>query len=614
MIILAKRSSPELIPCNNEKNNKYKHMKKIISVCVLLYAINANAQDIRLNQLGFYTYAPKIAIVVNNDKATDFHVVSAKNDDTVFSGKLSDLQTSNNSSLQTKTADFSAFQQMGLFYIAVKGASNSYVFTIGKNVNYSAAAAALKSYYYIRASMPLEKKYAGSWARAEGHPDTVVYIHPSAASAERPAGTVISSPGGWYDAGDYNKYIVNSGISTATLFSAYEDFVDYFDTLQINIPESGNGIPDILNEAVYNLRWMLSMQDPNDGGVYHKCTTPVFDPFEMPNQDTMLRYVVQKSTAAALDLAAVAAQASRIVKKYTSLQSLSDSCLHAAIAAWNWAKKNPNVLYNQRKMNEQFQPQILTGAYGDWNLTDEFFWAACELYTTTTNEDYYHEIRSYLDSIHYRLTLPSWSDVRTLGAYTLIRGTKYQDSGFIASEKGLSRIRLLLQDSLVKMADNYVNSISSNAFKTVMGGQRKDFIWGSNANAANQAALLINVYLLTHQKNYIDAALSNLDYILGRNATGYCFVTGIGAKHTMHPHHRPSVADGIVEPVPGLMAGGPNSGRQDGCHYDYFEPETCYTDIDCSYASNETAINWNAPLVYIANAIEALQKKVEYEQ
>ena len=123
---------------------------------------------------------------------------------------------------------------------------------------------------------------------------------------------------------------------------------------------------------------------------------------------------------------------------------------------------------------------------------------------------------------------------------------------------------------------------------------------------------MVQAYLQTKDKKYLDAALSNLDYLLGRNATGYSFLTGIGSHSTMHPHHRPSVADGITEPVPGLLAGGPNPGRQDKCTYYYFEPETAYVDSDCAYASNEIAINWNAPFVYLANAIEALQSKVSY--
>ena len=161
------------------------------------------------------------------------------------------------------------------------------------------------------------------------------------------------------------------------------------------------------------------------------------------------------------------------------------------------------------------------------------------------------------------------------------------------------------------MADELLKGSDKNAFLTVMGGRKSDFIWGSNANAANQGILLLQVYRITKDQKYLLAAVGNLDYLLGRNATGFCFVTGIGTKSTRHPHHRPSVADGIDDPEPGFLAGGPNPGEQDHCHYDAHEPETAYADIDCAYASNEIAINWNAPLVYLANAAEALQSNIE---
>jgi endoglucanase len=147
-----------------------------------------------------------------------------------------------------------------------------------------------------------------------------------------------------------------------------------------------------------------------------------------------------------------------------------------------------------------------------------------------------------------------------------------------------------------------------------MGLSKQDFNWGSNGNAANQGILLLYAYHLTGNAAYVNAALSNLDYILGRNATGYCFVTGLGSRRVMHPHHRPSVADGVVEPVPGLLSGGPNYGMQDandGCSYLETDPEVAFVDHDCSYASNEIAINWNAPLVYLSNAMEALQSSIK---
>lgn len=567
-----------------------------IIVC-LINQIQAQQLDshIRVNQLGFYPNAPKIAVTINDSVDNNFYVVNSIKHDTVYNGKLSNIHHSNNSSLTTRIADFSSFNKTGI-YIVVAGNKQSYPFSIEKNVLHTVAVASLKGFYFQRMSMPLEEKYAGKWARAEGHPDTVVYIHSSAATTQRPEGTIIKSPGGWYDAGDYNKYVVNSGISVATLLSAYEDYPDYFKTLKTNIPENNDGVPDILNEALYNIRWMLTMQDPNDGGVYHKCTNAKFDAMIMPDKATEKRYVVQKSTAATLDFAAVCAQASRIFSKYKKqFPGLADSCLKAAIKAHQWAEMNTRVYYFQFKMNKQFQPAVVTGDYGDGNVTDEFFWAACELYATTYNENYWRVI----DSINqHKMSLPSWSNVYTLGMYTLLR---LHPAKHLMDIEGMSNL-------VVAFADSITNNINTSAFETVIGGSKRDFNWGSNSDAANQSIVLLNAYHITKNKKYLDAALTNLDYILGRNATGYCFVTGIGTKSTMHPHHRPSVADGIDEPVPGLMAGGPNPGRQDGCKYEFTEPETAYVDSDCAYASNEIAINWNAPLVYISNAIEALQK------
>ena len=196
--------------------------------------------------------------------------------------------------------------------------------------------------------------------------------------------------------------------------------------------------------------------------------------------------------------------------------------------------------------------------------------------------------------------LPSWSETGLLGFYSLQRHNE---------DQSLKVERDSIQNRLIRMADKYILASGQNAFLTVMGGRKTDFNWGSNSNAANQGILLVKVYFITNNQRYLDAALGNLEYICGRNATGYCFITGIGSFSPMHPHHRPSVADGITDPIPGLLAGGPNPGEQDHCHYDFHEPETAYVDSDCAYASNEIAINWNAPLVYLANAMEALENQ-----
>jgi hypothetical protein len=554
---------------------------------------------IALNQVGFYPQAPKIAVVTGSATSDKFYVISANepanHPDTVFHGPLGPLTQSANSGLTTRLADFTNLQQQGIYKIAVPGVADSYPFRIAPHVLTPVAKAALKGYYYQRSAMPLSPQYAGEWSRPAGHPDTSVVVHPSAATAQRPSGTVISTPGGWYDAGDYNKYVVNSGITMGTLLDAYEDFPGFFDTLHTNIPESGNGIPDILNESIYNLRWMLTMQDPSDGGVYHKCTNAAFDGMVMPGVTKAPRYVVQKGTASTLDFAAVTAQAARILDKFSNqLPGLADSCRKAALAAWHWAQQYPDSIYDQNALNKTFQPTITTGAYGDRHFGDERYWAAAELLITTGDRQFESIVQ-----VPIPLTLPSWSNVAMMGAYSLLR---HRSALPPALTPRLDSIR----QRLILLADAYLYGLPTSAFHTVMGETKSDFVWGSNSVAANQGMLLVNAWLQTKDNKYLGPALGNLDYVLGRNATGYCFVTGLGTHSTLHPHHRPSIADGVVPPVPGLMAGGPNPGQQDHQQYEYAEPETSYTDQQGAYASNEIAINWNAPLVYLAGAIEAL--------
>lgn len=562
------------------------------------------ADVIRLNQVGFYPNATKLAAVVG-DTPGKFEVMTPDLKKVVFTGTLSDTRTDAISGKTTRLADFSTFTQAGTYVIVVPGTGHSYPFVIRPDVFRSVAIGAIKGFYYQRTDIELLPKYAGQWARPAGHPDTRVLIHPSAASAGRPAGTVISSPRGWYDAGDYNKYIVNSGITMGTLLSLCEDFPDYVKALNTNIPESDNQLPDVLDEALWNLRWMLTMQDPGDGGVYHKLTNPSFDGMIMPDKATKDRYVVAKGITATLDFAAVMAQATRVLKPYSrQVPGLADSCLAAAVKAWGWAKANPTVAYNQRDMNTNFDPDVSTGGYEDRNAADEWIWAAAELYATTKDDSYYTAVNLFPDA---RTPLPNWGQVRTLGYYTLLRlGNSLTATG----KKDLP----LLKQRLTSMADSLIGGVDKQAFGTVMGKSARDFGWGSSSEAANQGIALIQAYRFTDSPNraaYLRYALGNLDYLLGRNAVGYSFLTGFGSKYPMHPHHRPSVADGIAEPVPGLLSGGTNAraAQQDKCAgYTTTVADEVYLDADCSYASNEIAINWNAPLVYLAAALEALQR------
>ncbi|MBN1757916.1 MAG: glycoside hydrolase family 9 protein [Chitinispirillaceae bacterium] len=553
------------------------------------------AVQIKLNQLGFYPEAPKRAVAVGAT-SDSFHVAKQDGGTVVYSGVLGSAATWSASGEEARIADFSELETPGSYVVQCAGCDDSYPFSISGKVHLGLAKGVVKGLYFNRCSFALTEPFAGVYARAAGHPDTAVEVHPGAASGSRPAGTKLSCPGGWYDAGDYNKYIVNSGISTYSMFAAYEAFPAFYDTLTIDLPESGNDLPDLLDEALYNLHWMLTMQDPEDGGVYHKLTTAGFAGMVMPDEATDTRYVVAKSTTATLDFAAVCAQAARIFRKFeTVLPGFADSCLAASLHAWEWARANPAVAYQNRNMTN---PAVSTGEYGDRNPADELLWAATELFIAT-KQDSFFTVAFPGGNLTGVSSIPSWPTVGTLGLYSL----------FLCKEQLATVSAEKIRNALAALADSTMKIIAENPYH--IGMRDRDFNWGSNSGAANRGMSLLLGYLAEEDTVYRAAALDMLDYLLGRNPTGYSYVTGFGSRTPMHIHHRVSEADSIEAPVPGFLAGGPNPGMQDITEcgegsYPSNLPATAYYDNVCSYASNEIAINWNTPLVFLAGGIEAL--------
>ncbi|MEX2396979.1 MAG: glycoside hydrolase family 9 protein [Balneolales bacterium] len=560
-------------------------MKKyVLTLSCILLSIQTWAQEpIKVNQLGYYPEGEKVAVVPGGATGS-FQVLDAQTNKVVYTGTLKSPQNWEHSGEEVALADFSDFSDTGSYKLMHPGAGSSYIFEIKDDVHHELAKSSIRALYYNRVSTGLESQYAGKWARMAGHPDDNVFVHASAASEERPEGYVISSPKGWYDAGDYNKYIVNSGISTYTLLAAYEHYPEYYGDLSLNIPESGNDVPDLLDEARWNIDWMLTMQDPNDGGVYHKLTTLNFEGVLMPDEAVNDRYVVMKTTSAALNFAAVMATSARTYAEYDP--EFARECLKAAEYAWQWAVKNPEQLYRQPE-------DVQTGAYGDRSVDDEFDWAAAELYISTQNDDYWNA-RDFQET---EFRTPSWSYVRPLAWISLAHHIWDLTE---AADKDLIRSQIIGHGDMLKQG------YQSSAYGISMGQSGRDFVWGSNGMAGNQSLMLIQAYRLTGDDSYMQAALSNLDYVLGRNPTGYSYVTGLGSFPPMNPHHRPSEADEAnSEPVPGFVVGGPQNGHQDNCEvYPSDYPASSFLDDWCSYSTNEVTINWNAPWIYTSGAME----------
>ena len=568
--------------------------KSFLLALLTTMTLSVSAQQtvqIRVNQVGYYPDQEKTAVVEGINQNTKI-VFKNEKGKSVLKTKPVRMAKSPWGDKERYIVDFSSLKKPGNYRMEVNGQSQA--FTVRNGALNDLSRAALKLFYLIRSGVPIEKEFAGEYARPAGHLDTHVLVHPSAATEQRPEGFVISSPYGWYDAGDYNKYIVNSAYTVAVMLLSYAENEAYYKGLDTHIPESGNGTADLLDEVMFNLKWMLTMQDPNDGGVYHKLTTPNFEGFIMPKDCQQQRYVVAKSVTATYDFAAVMAQAARIFRGNPDYAGFAAQAEQQAVKAYQWAQANPKAFYNQMALSREFKPAVNTGTYGDFNAQDEQFWAATELYLLTRDGSYLADARN---SMPKAFTTPTWGLVASLGALEWVKS---------ANEPLTQEMR----NQLKEYADKRIEKVGESSFQAPFGDSKGDFGWGCLAEQCCMPAIaLLYADKYLDKGKYMVHAMQNVDYMLGRNALGYCYVTGFGQKSPMHPHHRISEADGIEAPFPGMLVGGPNAGQQDkGAGITYLSnlPDESYLDVMDSYASNEIAINWNGALVALLGWLDAI--------
>jgi len=565
-------------------------MKKVLYVLIMCFCATCLCAQkfVRVNQIGYSSSLPKVAVAANLD-ASSYEIKDAKTNAVVYRGDIEQGKYWTLSREVIQKIDFSSFDKEGLFYIQV-GTEMSYPFLIQKEDVYRELSQGVaRAFYYWRSSIAMEAPYSlfrgVNYSRKIGHPDTLVYIHKTAASENRHVESVIRSPKGWYDAGDYNKYVVNAGITMHLMMMAYELFPEYYKKLGLNIPESDGVFPDLYHELKWEADWLLTMQDPYDGGVYHKLTTLRFSGFVQPSDDTADRYVVYKSTAATLDFAAVMAMYSRVFKEIDP--AYCEKTLAAAKYAWQWAEKHSSVLY--------YNPEdVRTGSYSDDDLSDEFFWAASELLIATGEQLYYKK----LDFIQ-KFDSPTWRKVNTLGLFSM-RLHLDELPSFVDKR--------LIDQKFKSLAQSIYNQFKFSPGRLAL----KKFEWGSNGDIAINGVVLGLAYQFYKSDDYLHAMMGNFDYLMGCNPTDYCFVTCFGSKYPKHIHDRRSFSDNIVEPIPGYLCGGANPNQVSDCgqlNYPSLSPARCYLDDDCSYSTNEIAINWNAPLVFLVAMMENAGKK-----
>ncbi|MFF9193893.1 glycoside hydrolase family 9 protein [Streptomyces sp. NPDC014779] len=560
----------------------------------------AATTGIRVNQVGYLPDGPKRATVVTTvTQALTWQLRNAAGT-VVASGSTTPHGADTPSGQSVQVADFSAYRGTGTGFVLAVDGSDSVPFDIRADLYDTLRSDSMAFFHHQRSGIAIDASLVGSaYARPAGH----LGVAPNTGDVAVPCQATVCDHtqdvrGGWYDAGDHGKYVVNGGISTWLVVNSFERAKRAgkeaaLGDSTLRVPERGNGIPDVLDEARWELDFLMRMQVPEGrpyaGMAFHKVHDAAWTGMPLrPDQDPQPRELHRPSTAATLNLAATAAQCARVFRPYDS--AYADRCLSAARRAWAAAQANP-ALYAPASDSTG------GGAYEDNRVTDEFYWAAAELYAATGEAAYRDAVTSSPWHTSADALGPygfGWADTAALGRLTLAT----VPTGLPATD--VSRVRA----SVTAAADALLARMGAQGY--AVPAPADGYFWGSNGNIADNAIVLAVAGELTGEARYRAGALEALDYLLGRNALGQSYVTGYGETSAQNQHHRfwaHQLDASLPHPPAGSLAGGANSGLQDpvaqeklaGC-----APAACYVDDIGSYSTNEVAVNWNAPLAWLA--------------
>ncbi len=636
---------------------------------------------IQTNQVGYYPGLAKIATVSvdeGDSAAKDWTVYDASGK-AVLTGKTSSYAKDEASWTTSQKIDFSALEAEGEYYIECDG-KKSTTFEVGKDIYSTLVTDAINYFYLNRSGIAIEESSVANagkndsksaLTRKAGHDPDKAYITdewvPLYTSDPVADGTYTKSidvSGGWYDAGDYGKYVVNGGVSMWTLANMYERSLFNKDASKwddgsgtvYNLPETGDGTPDILNELMWEAEFFLKMQR-DDGMVYHKMhdykwTALGVMPYAETDDEKLLavqfpnRIIKPVTYAATLNTAAALAQLSRLLEDYDSAKAAE--YLAAAEKAYKAAKteyeSNYSDIYADVEGSWDKDPMFAPldqnkggGPYGDTHVADKFYWAACGLYITTGNTDYYADVKAYDEAFEVptelyggenkgSFTSFTWGTLASLGTASLAMNqdvltdaeAKQVEEAFQAAADTYREQQAASQYGTPYKGMNYqttVTRIDGDEYFDDTFELENGYEWGSNSMVVNNAIIMGLAYDLTGDVDYLNGVAEAMDYILGRNALENSFVTGYGDEGymTTNPHHRywchEMKADWPYAPS-GCMSGGMNSNMNDpliqGAGYKIGElaPMLCYLDKNDAWSVNEITINWNSPLAWAASFLD----------
>ncbi len=530
----------------------------------------------KVNQAGFLPSAKKYFTVVTNTASTsDTFRIFDSSGNTAFTGTITGAAVDDRQSTGEGVfkCDFSALTAPGTYHVAVNG-RESFNFMISDSVYDRLFKNSLRCFYLIRCGTDINDPVTGlSHKACHTAPDTI----------RGGAGTRDMS-GGWHNAGDYGKWAHEEAISCAYMMWLYELKKDKMKNLKNNIPESGNAISDLLDEAKWGLDWLLKLQNP-DGSVYHKSDTePDFCYGTKPEFDPFTRYAAyqkmdQPQAPSSIDAGVFTAAMAQAARVYAGIMpGFAKTCKEAAIKSWDWLKNHRGI--------GQTDPY-----YTDAASWQEEQWAMAEIFRLTGDTEAGDMFDADIDINALQGT--GWQSPQFFGYFSI-----WQD------KKTPQALKDKVKAKIIALCD----IIAAKAANSGYGVARlwNEYYWESNEDLMHSANNLLMGYIVTGTENYRDKALDQLGYMLGNNSLNKTFITKTGTNYASGPYQWIYYDYGIL--LPGWAAGGPNEfatgAGSDIALIDLINlgtpPAKCWLDTPYSYASNEGETSENAALVFLS--------------
>ncbi len=527
-------------------------------------------KKIKVNQLGYQPNEKKeFLFTVENRKwrGKPFKIIDAGNGRKVFDGILGNVKLDNTMEEFICYGDFSSFKKEGKYQIKIEGVEESYPFEIKKNLYKNFYITAMRTYYLQRCGVEIKDKFSGVTHKAcHLHDGRLRGFNPN------PTNAFWNTTGGWHDAGDYGKYVPSAGAALAGLLLLYEVAGEKVSKISLNIPKNEQNLPDFLEEIKFELDWLLKMQD-SDGGVFHKVNSMKFPRTISPDEDELVRYVYEKGTSDTAIFTGVMAMAARLfAAEYPAYSKILKT---AALTSAHYLEKHNKFLI--LSSNDE------TGSYQTSSVEDELYWAFSELFRLTGNKEYYSYAENYMDQF-VEYSPFSWDDTSSLAVYALLKA-----KGTPAKTKNK-----LLADVL-KQSKKLVERISKEGYRVAL--LDSEYNWASVKTALAYGVNLVLANQFSPNEKFVEAARRQVDYALGVNALSKSFLTKVGTDSVRYVHHRVVMSSGIL--IPGLLVGGPNNKAEDGLYPKDLNQKS-YIDRPDAYSCNEYAIDYNAPLVFLA--------------